>query len=419
MLTRKTSSAGCRVLAGALSVLASHGVGAASTTTTYVANDGIDSLSCGARDRPCRSITQALTNAKPGTVIMVGPGRYGDIDGDGRFDSPGDERPQKGEYFQSSSGLTRDLICVVCITKPIQVLSWDGAPATIIDAGGSSYNVVQIIASNVTFGDVGRGFTVTGAVAPDNFGPAGNGLLLEGSSSKIIGNVARSNGGSGFHIDPGGDPPAVVSPQWHTTLGRVRVAQNTAVDNLRVGFIVAGFNPVTMDGNISTGNDQGVSVGGYAPHIITHTMVTSNGSGINVSGGPFQFTHNLVTSNISFGFSIFDRLEILTGSNVLKLNDIISNGGPGVQIGEITVGVDINQNNIYGNGFIEHSNCGVAVFHNSAAAIDNYWGSRYGPGTDPADDVGVEPACNGTIPPNGEAGLPYTKPFATQPFWVL
>jgi hypothetical protein len=148
-------------------------------------------------------------------------------------------------------------------------------------------------------------------------------------------------------------------------------------------------------------------------------MVSGNGAGIGVNGGPFEFTHNMVTSNNRFGFSFFDRNEILSETpNVVRSNDIISNGGPGITIEETTVGVVVTQNNIYGNGFLDHSNCGIAVFHNTADARNNYWGSRNGPGADPADAVGEEPLCNGTIP-DGEAGLPVTKPFATQPFAAL
>jgi hypothetical protein len=419
MSTRNTGGLLFAVLTCCSIIMANQHARAGSITITYVANNGVDSSSCGDRDRPCRSITQALANAPVGTTILVGPGRYGDVDGDGRFESPGDERAQRGQYSLGSFFAPQDISCVVCITKPIRVLSMDGAAATIIDAGGSSYHVVQITANNVLFGDVNRGFTLTGAVRPDNFQPGGNGLLLHGNSVRIIGNTARGNAGEGFNLLPGGEPPVRTKPPQFTSAGRILVAHNIATDNLGIGFIVGGVNPITLDNNTSTGNGKGVVVFGGAPDVITHNMVSGNGAGIDVEGGPFQFTHNVVTSNNLFGFSFFDHSEILTGSNVLQLNDIIGNGGAGVTIEETTVGVTLSQNNICGNGFLDHSNCGIAVFHNSADAVNNYWGSKQGPGADPADTVGVEPFCDGTIPPNGEAGLPGTKPFATQPFGVL
>jgi len=112
-------------------------------------------------------------------------------------------------------------------------------------------------------------------------------------------------------------------------------------------------------------------------------MISGNGSGIGVVGGPFQFTHNVVTANNGFGFSFFDKLEILQGQNLVKLNDIISNGGSGIEVNRTTVPVVITQNNIYGNGAIDGSNCGISVQQNSASAINNYWGTPQGPASIP------------------------------------
>jgi hypothetical protein len=55
----------------------------------FVANNGTDSGTCGATSATaCRSISQAIANASPGDHVIVGPGIYGDIDGDGVF-TPG------------------------------------------------------------------------------------------------------------------------------------------------------------------------------------------------------------------------------------------------------------------------------------------------------------------------------------------
>ncbi|HWQ69060.1 MAG TPA: hypothetical protein VN494_03740 [Patescibacteria group bacterium] len=42
--------------------------------TLYVANNGMDSGTCGAQAEPCRSITQTITNASDGDTVIVGPG---------------------------------------------------------------------------------------------------------------------------------------------------------------------------------------------------------------------------------------------------------------------------------------------------------------------------------------------------------
>ena len=61
----------------------------ARAATLLVANNGIDSSICGTPGNPCRSISQAISNAVPGDVISVGRGRYGDLNNDGDFSRPG------------------------------------------------------------------------------------------------------------------------------------------------------------------------------------------------------------------------------------------------------------------------------------------------------------------------------------------
>ena len=401
-----------------LTVASGRDASAATAATLYVANNGVDSTSCGAQTKPCRSITRTLANAPSGSTVIVGPGLYGDVDGDGRFDSPGDEHPMQTE-FTVPGGLPVPVSCVVCILKAVHIVSMNGAAATLIDGAASSYNVVEIAATGVIFGDVNKGFTLTGGVRGDE--DNGRGLFLVAGNTRVIGNIARSNGGAGFELSPGGEHNFPTPTFSNGLNGNTLATDNTAVDNGGAGFHIEGgtsSNFVQLSNNSSTGNGSGIGLYGTAPHVITHNMISGNGSGIGVVGGPFQFTHNVVTANNGFGFSFFDKLEILRGQNLVKLNDIISNGGSGIEVNRTTVPVVVTQNNIYGNGAIDGSNCGISVQQNSASAINNYWGSPQGPGANPADHVGEPPLCDGTIP-NNDAGLPVTKPFATQPFGVL
>jgi hypothetical protein len=90
-----------------------------------------------------RSISQAIENALAGDTIMVGAGRYGDLSGDGNFDSPGSEHPQTLRYSRAGNG------CVVCITKPVQLYSYGGTSATIIEGASGFSAVVSIMNDNV------------------------------------------------------------------------------------------------------------------------------------------------------------------------------------------------------------------------------------------------------------------------------
>src|SRR5688572_9374211 len=110
----------------------------ADAATLRVENVGIDSATCGITPS-CRSISQAIANAVAGDTITVGPGRYGDLNGNGYFDDPGDERPGNGAA------------CMICITKRVRIVSTHGASVTIIDARRPSVNDVDFIASAVWF----------------------------------------------------------------------------------------------------------------------------------------------------------------------------------------------------------------------------------------------------------------------------
>lgn len=54
--------------------------------TLWTMASGADSASCGSNASPCRSISQTIANAQDGDTIYVGPGRYGNVNGDSTFD---------------------------------------------------------------------------------------------------------------------------------------------------------------------------------------------------------------------------------------------------------------------------------------------------------------------------------------------
>jgi hypothetical protein len=82
----------------------------------YVSNYGIDSSSCGTLNNPGRSISQVIANASANDRIIVGPGRYGDLNGDGDFSEMGEEAAEIG------SGC----FCMIKIDKSLSLESSDG-----------------------------------------------------------------------------------------------------------------------------------------------------------------------------------------------------------------------------------------------------------------------------------------------------
>ena len=59
--------------------------------TLHVETNGVNSAACGALANPCRTITQAILNARTYDWILVGPGRYGNLDLDETVGEPGEE----------------------------------------------------------------------------------------------------------------------------------------------------------------------------------------------------------------------------------------------------------------------------------------------------------------------------------------
>src|SRR5882762_1911560 len=114
--------------------------------TVYVANNAVDGPSCGSKTSPCRSISQAVnTIAADGDTIVVGPGRYGDLNNNGTLgDSPGEESGAFG--------------CAVLIGRPVTITSSSGAAETTIDARNVPIGCnVGIIGAGTTFGKPGKG----------------------------------------------------------------------------------------------------------------------------------------------------------------------------------------------------------------------------------------------------------------------
>ena len=321
--------------------------------TLYVANNGVDTGLCGAKASPCRSISIALARAAYGATVVVGPGVYGDLNGDGVLgDSPGEE-------IQAE-----DCSCMIRIEKPVKLISSGGAEATIIDARALKNDLytVQIFANNVTFGEAGRGFTVTGTSGTSNAnGTAYAGIYVSaGTNITVAGNQAigiswfEPNFGSyGIEIGP--------------SAGVVQIQGNQVI-----GWMLAGISAgpqTTISGN-------------------TITLTSAAGAGVITLGA--KVTGNIVTGN-------FLGIYLEQGGTVSG-NAILGNYNFGVYALDALGSVEAN--NIFGNG------CGLYANVAGQVADNNYWGAATGPGARPADSI-----CAGSA-------SAVVAPYATTPFTV-
>jgi parallel beta-helix repeat protein len=294
--------------------------------TLHVTNNGVDSSSCGNRDNPCRSISQVIANAKTGDKIEVGPGRYGDLNSNGRFGEPGEE------FAQSYS--------MINVDKPVTLISSDGALMTVLDANGAKLNVVSITANGVIFGQPKHGFLIIGAET--------NGLSTATVSNiTVAGNTALANRQGGLVVN-----------------GSANLLQDNFVSgNLAAGIAVFGSGNEVRNNVASSNGSQGFLMVG-SKHVIRDNVASNNVTGFGIQGTDIQVLRNAALGNRLFGIS----LEIPGTSAIISKNNIYGN------------------NDVAFNGL---TNCGIQnTSGNMITATDNFWGLSSGPGADPADNAG-------------------------------
>ncbi len=322
-----------------LLALGAHGAGAA---TLNVAAGGIDGDGCGSKALPCRSITRAIALAVDGDKILVGPGRYGDLDADGTRGETGEEG--------SASGL-------VLVDKRVAIESTQGAATTLIDAAGAPVNAVDIAASGATFGKAKKGFTITrsqGAavfIDPQATGVTiagiravrnGSGILTKAPGLILRDNVAEANDGNGFSIAGSA-----------STLTACR-----ATGNGENGFLILGQGVVVKSSVASANAADGFSLGGGGA-TLTNSVATGNNVGLRIGGA---------------------------APGILGTNSFLGNAQAGIVV--TTPNVTITKTNVFGNGSTGATNCGILTAGAGSVNADGVcFGAPTGPGDDPADQI--------------------------------
>jgi hypothetical protein len=431
----------------------------AAAASFNVANDGADSATCGAETSPCRSISQAITNASDGDTIVVGAGLYGNISGNPNFGGPGDEQPSRPFLTQG---------CIICVTKAVRIFSIHGAAVTIIQGSATTpyRSNVMIFDDGVTFGREGGGFTITGG--------NDNGLSIVDQAQSIrnvtvAGNVdvGDMTGFSfvGVDLDQIGPCPTGACPQTaHFLLSDNQAIGNGSGFKFRVNLDGAG--QLIARNNLTVGAGVGfAAIPGCSPcestvnapanivQLIDNVAVNGGvGFSTNLSG---LIQGNTASGNSQVGFLITPGI-----SQIFQSNSAIGNAGPGVVVqfspDEATLQfgsfASFSNNNLYGNdrnrppmlsvnpigssinvspqgGYNPGpgAQCGVLNLGALAAltvggvvspspviklqAGNNFWGSVRGPlSNGPGDAVG------GVCDQNG--GVTLAKPFATVAFGI-
>jgi hypothetical protein len=323
--------------------------------TRFVSDTGADGGDCGiVLTSACRSITRAIALAVPGDTILVGPGRYGDLNKNGALgDIPGEETGSPG------------CGCVLSINKNVIVISSAGAAATIID--GRSVDVIQnvlLITIGGEFGRPGKGFTVTETAQVGGTGDFdGEGIVLDAANVLVRGNQVIFS-----------------RPRHEFSHG--------------TGILTVNDEPIRIEGNLVMGWQVGISGRGAAT--VSKNQVIANETGIFVTGG--TVVGNVVMANQS-GISVRGAPSVTTNAVYMNFRD-------GVVVQAPFSGV-VTKNNLFANGDpSEFSECGLENHQAGLSATSNYWGVATGPGAPPADTVCFQGATTSPFA---------TKPFTVKP----
>jgi Periplasmic copper-binding protein (NosD) len=366
----------------------------AAAAVRWVENYGVDSPTCGSISDPCRSISRAIANSAALDVILVGPGRYGDLDFDGAFTSPGDEAAEIG------SGCD----CVVKVDKQLVILGRRGPAATAITYGVSdTASLVKILASRVVF----SGFLLTGRTNTSPVGRTTGDALTIGSGdySSIFNNWAFTGGSTGFHVMAG---------KLNRLLVNQSIGQNT-------GFYAESPNSTILASNLAIGNQNGFLAQEPSSIISANQATGQYSTGFILAGTGQRVLANQASVSAGAGFEVaeFASNELLA-ANVAAANlrgfDIYGVGHSlvgGAAVGSADTGIairfastaTIKSMNIFGNGLL--GNCGV---HNQSGttvnATFNFWGASGGPGADPADLACDDPGSTTVTSPSLTVPLP-------------
>lgn len=324
---------------------------AAQADTLLVANDGVDSGTCGGKGNPCRTISAAMANALDGDTIVVGPGRYGDLNANGVL-GEAEEEPVAA------------CSCVVFVTKTLEIVSRSGAESTVIEAGGVAI-AVFMDSSDGILGEPGGGFTVSGA--------GSTGVDVRGSRNRVAGNIVAGNGEIGVRV-----------------FVTATVVGNTAIGNGDAGFFVPFGSGSNLIGNRSIGHGTGFLIFESNVTLIGNVATAAETNGFHLSESGHLLEGNIANGNADAGLFVQEGAS----GQTIRGNSFVGNGGPGIRLEGPPA--EISGNNIFGND--PAGNCGV--FNDSdaqVAAPGNFWGATDGPGGAPADNVCDEPGSTTVV----------------------
>jgi Protein of unknown function (DUF1565) len=415
-LFRRPRDVGSRLLAGRAAVAAvslAAGIALIGAPAAYAANtlyvnasSGVDSSSCGPLASPCKTISQAVTNASAGDTVMVAAGTYNEsVSINQSLTLEGAQAGNPGSSARSPESPSSE---------------------SVVTGGAFSINTSNVTVDGFSFGYAGNQVCVGCLVSP---GPAGySGVTIEdnvfsgyqpaGSEDNAIG----VNGAPGLTVT--GNYFTSPTASFFSHGGAVVQSHNgdcsgdVVSNNTFYNAEADALSDIYFFCDYETG-DQVVTVSG------NHDLSNSSFAIFQEMGGPVDVTDNAVTMTTNAGSGmIFDddptmgavdvsgntltgspgrAMKIQLGSNsgtgpmtgpfTITGNDFSGNGvgvwaGPGALVSGAQVHVNHNRlSNEKGDSTPADGKSGVYDDPNSISgggsaaidATDNWWGCNAGP----------------------------------------
>lgn len=224
---------------------------------------GNDGSGDGSQFRPLQSITHALQQATPNSIILLAPGEYS---------------AENGENFPI---VLRSAVTIQGAVAP-------GMEATIIRGNGTFVNASGTYMQATLIGVDGAGL---GHVTVTNPSSSGHGLVVESGSPVIRANHFINNGYAGAYV--GG----TASPLFE---------DNLFSNNGFVGLVLAGQSRAAVQGNIFENTGTGIQIDPGAEPQISNNRIISNRQGIVVAAeAQPQLQNNEIARNRQNGLVEF------------------------------------------------------------------------------------------------------------------
>jgi parallel beta-helix repeat protein len=326
--------------------------------TLYVSATGTDSGNCQKPDRACASIGYALSQASPGSRVLVGPGTYPESanpGGGANLITPGltgvtltsnrawgasaantviDATGQRTGILDQAnnttvSGFTVEHAQLEGILVEPPPSSWPASPT----ASPANLSHVTVEDNVVEHNDLAYDTTAPNPMAacptsPTDGDDCGEGIhLLATTYSRVTGNQVANNVG-GILLSDGGLPTATGGPTSVGPAAHNVIAFNASTDNaFDCGITLPSHDPRAVS---TQGQPQPSLAGVYDNLVVGNVSKTNGGAGL-LDATPYP------------GTGAYD--------NTFMWNRVAGNGEGGFQLHSHAPQQDVNGNRVVGNSF--------------------------------------------------------------------